>query len=296
MANEWKGRTRGGAFGYLFFIGLIKYLGITAAYIFLSLVVVYFIPFAPKATASSWNYARRIIKLNIFKSTLFLFCNYYRFGQVLIDKIAVGNGMGNKYKFNFDNYGKFIEQLDADSGAIIIGAHVGNWEIGTPFFEDYGKKINIALYDAEYRRIKEILENNTGYTDYKIIAVNNDNLEHVFNIVSALDAKEYVCFQGDRYVNQEKVLTCDFMGKPAKFPAGVFILASRMRVPVIFYFAMREPKRTYRFHFSIIQQPKIQRGSGIKPEQVLLEQYVNELEKIVKKYPEQWFNYYKFWN
>ena len=51
--STWKGKTRGGTFGYLFFIYLIKYLGITAAYGFLSLVVLYFIPFAPKATKST---------------------------------------------------------------------------------------------------------------------------------------------------------------------------------------------------------------------------------------------------
>ena len=52
MPETWKGKTRGGTFGYMFFIYMIRCLGITAAYGFLSLVVLYFIPFAPKATAS----------------------------------------------------------------------------------------------------------------------------------------------------------------------------------------------------------------------------------------------------
>lgn len=45
----WKGKTRGGVSGYLFFIYLIRYCGVKAAYGFLSLIVLYFIPFAPKA-------------------------------------------------------------------------------------------------------------------------------------------------------------------------------------------------------------------------------------------------------
>ena len=49
MPETWKGKTRGGTFGYMFFIYMIRCLGITAAYGFLSLVVLYFIPFAPKA-------------------------------------------------------------------------------------------------------------------------------------------------------------------------------------------------------------------------------------------------------
>lgn len=293
MATEWEGKTRGGKSGYLFFIYLIKHLGVSFAYAFLSLVVVHFIPFAPKATAGSWYYSRKILKRNVFRSITFLFKNYYRFGQVLIDKVAIGCGLTEKYTFKFENYERFLEILNDDKGAIIIGAHVGNWEIGTPFFDDYGKKINIVLYDAEHRRIKELLEKNKVTADYKIIAVNNDSLEHVFAIKAALNSKEYVCFQGDRYVKEDKLLTCLFMGKEAKFPAGLFILASRLQVPVVFYFAMREPHKTYRFHFYMAQP--VARKAGVKPEQELLEQYVQTLESVLRKYPEQWFNYYKFW-
>ena len=42
MPETWKGKTRGGTFGYMFFIYMIRCLGITAAYGFLSLVVLYF--------------------------------------------------------------------------------------------------------------------------------------------------------------------------------------------------------------------------------------------------------------
>ena len=39
MSETWKGKTRGGIFGYMFFIYMIRCLGITAAYGFLALVV-----------------------------------------------------------------------------------------------------------------------------------------------------------------------------------------------------------------------------------------------------------------
>lgn len=74
--STWKGKTRGGTFGYLFFIYMIKYLGITAAYGFLSLVVLYFIPFAPKATRNIWFYSRHILKLSRMRSAGMLLRNY----------------------------------------------------------------------------------------------------------------------------------------------------------------------------------------------------------------------------
>lgn len=293
MAN-WEGKTRGGKFGYMFFIKLIKHLGISAAYVFLAFVVIYFIPFAPKATASTWRYSRHILKLGVFRSVLMLFRNYYRLGQILIDKIAIGGGMVGKYKFKFEHYQEFLDVLNSEQGVVMIGGHIGNWEIGAPFFGDYGKKINIVMYDAEHQKIKEMLEKNSTGHDYKVIPVNNDNLTHVFQITEALNNHEYVCFQGDRYVNAEKLLTANFMGHDAQFPAGPFLLASRLKVPVVFYFAMREKNRTYHYRFTMASP--VARTKDKKPEQALLEQYVENFGKVLNEYPEQWFNYYRFWN
>ena len=47
--------------------------------------------------------------------------------------------------------------------------------------------------------------------------------------------------RANRYLNKEKLLTGTLLGQKAPFPAGPFLLGSRMKVPVVFYFAMREP-------------------------------------------------------
>ena len=252
MSNDtgWKGKTRGGSFGYLFFILLIKGLGVKAAYAFLCLVVVYFVPFAPKATRAIRGYARQRLGYGRLRSARFLLVNYYRLGQTLIDKVAVGAGMDKQYTFDFGTqYQDFLEVLNGSEGVVMIGAHVGNWEIGAPFFDEYGKKMNIVMFDAEYQKIKELLEKNTNGKNYKVIPVNEDNLTHIFRIRDVLSKGEYVCFQGDRYVEGSQVFTATFLGKEASFPAGPFLLASRLGVPVVFYFAVREKGMRYKFNF-----------------------------------------------
>lgn len=292
--KEWEGKTRGGSFGYRFFILLIKLLGIRTAYGFLCLVVVYFIPFAPRATRSIWKYVREILQYSRLRSICFLFLNYYRLGQTLIDKVAIGSGRTDAYHFDFGKqYESFLNILDSGKGAILVGAHVGSWEIGAPFFSKYGKKMHIVMYDAEYHKIKDILARNIQAAPYKIIPVNEDNLTHVFRINEALNRKEYICFQGDRFTEGSPTLTTVFMGKEAHFPAGPYHLASRMNVPVIFYFAMREKGMRYSFHFVLAEPPE--KGKGSAPSHFLLQQYVTALENILHRYPEQWFNYYDFW-
>lgn len=290
----WKGRTRGGSFGYLFFIFLIKRLGVRIAYAFLSLVVLYFIPFAPAATRSTWWYARHILKYNRRQSARLLVRNYYRLGQILIDKVAIGCGRERQYHFCFGKeYPKFLEILNQHRGVILIGAHVGNWEIGASFFKEHGDKMNIVMYDAEYQKIKKILEENTNTKNYKVIPVNEHDLTPIFKIKDAIDRKEYVCFQGDRYVKGSQTLQVEFMGINAHFPAGPYLLASRLGVPVMFYFATREKGMRYVFHFRIAEP--VTKSKGIRPEIALLRQYTSSLESIVRQYPEQWFNYYPFW-
>jgi len=289
----WKGKTRGGLFGYRFFIALINLAGVKAAYAFLCLVVIYFIPFAPAATRSVCQLAHRL-GYGFLKSTLLLFRNYYSLGRILIDNVALGEGKKDAYHFHFgENYPDFLKLLDSGKGVVLISAHVGNWEIGAPFFSDYGKKMNIVIFDAEYQKIKKLLEAHRKEQDYKFIPVNNDSLAHVFLIKDALDRLEYVCFQGDRHVAGSQVLHTEFLGKEAAFPAGPFLLAAKMQAPVVFYFALREKGMSYSFNF-VIAQPVV-KGNGVRPEQQLLEQYRSLLEKIARKHPEQWFNYFDFW-
>lgn len=291
---RWKGKTRGNRWGYMFFIGLIKHFGIGAAYAFLYFVAGYFILFAHKPAAAIISYARKGLGYSPGKAWRLMCHNFYRMGQILIDKVAILNGMATRYDFRFENYEAFRQILDGNSGVVLLGAHVGNWETGAPFFGEYGKKMHIVMYDAEYQAIKKLMEENKSIaSEYQVIPVNNDSLSHVFLINDALQRHEYVCFQGDRYVNEEKLLYTDFLGQKAPFPAGPFIIASRMKMPVVFYFAMREKGRQYRFHFTIIEPRSYKRGEH--GEQILLEAYARDLEKIVKEYPEQWFNYYDFW-
>ena len=284
--NRWTGRSRGGGLGHRFFIFLIRKAGIGFAYGFLALVVIYFIPFAPKATSAVWFYNRRILGYGKLRAFQCLFIHYYRFGQTLIDKIAIAAGMGEKYRFEFDNYSEFLKILDSGSGVVMIGAHVGSWEAGSRFFGDYAKKMNIVLYDGESTGIKQAMENNSAETGYKVITVGDDGLESILRIKNALDRGEYVCFQGDRYVNDEGTVEADFMGSRAHFPRGPFLIASRMRVPVVFYYSMREKGRIYRFRFVEAIQ---------KSEKGLLDEYLKTTERIVRSYPRQWFNFYKFW-
>ena len=196
--ENWNGKSRGGRFGYQFFIYTIRLLGIRCAYCFLALIVIYFIPFAPKATKSIWRYNRQKRGLGILASVKELYCHYYVFGQTLIDKIAMRGGLSKKYHYEFDNYSRFLEILNSGQGVIMIGAHIGCWEAGAGFFGNYGKKINIVMMDVEHQQIKDVLEENANEeNNYNVIALNQNIIDAMLQMKIALNKGEYICFNGD---------------------------------------------------------------------------------------------------
>ncbi len=287
--KKWTGKSRGGALGNWFFVVTLRYLGVNAAYVLLLFVSPYFVFFAPKATRAIWRYNRRILHLGRVKSAAQIFVHFYRFGQTIVDRAALKQGISKPFRFTYENYDEFLRVLDLGTGAIIIGAHVGAWEVGAPYFREYGKHMNIVMLDAEYERIKHVFEQGAKHYDYKIIPLGNDGLESVLRIKSALDHGEYVCFQGDRFMPGANTVTAPFMGGEAPFPLDVFKLASKLRVPVVFYYSMRENGKHYTFHFEIVDK------EHTTSPQVLLDHYTKSLEQIVAKYPRQWFNFYDFW-
>mgnify|MGYP006051650841 FL=1 len=147
------------------------------------------------------------------------------------------------------------------------------------------------MFDAEHQNIKEVINNNAEKSDdYKIIAINKDAIEAMLQMKIALNNGEYICFNGDRYVDKNSTHAIDFLGSQVLLPIGPFKIAVKCRVPVVFYYSMRENNRTYRF---IFEEPCY--NGKLTPE-LLMEQYIKSLENIVTRYPRQWFNFYDFWN
>lgn len=287
--RQWNGKSRGGSFGYLFFVFILKVFGIRFAYAVLAAVVFHFLLFAPKAVRAIWAYNRKRLGYGRMKSAVEIYRHFYVFGQTLIDRMALRAGLQHKYRFEFENYDRFIEVI-SNSGVVMMGAHVGCWDAGSVFFGAYGKKINIVMFDAEHERIKKVLEKNGCGANYKIIAVNKGSVEAMVQIKLALDKGEYVCFNADRYVDRKATFAAEFLDGEVLLPDGPFRIVARCRMPVFFYYAMREKKRTYRFIF-------IEATPGeAKDEKKLVERYVDSLERIVRSYPRQWFNFYHFWN
>lgn len=287
--REWTAKSRGNNLGYRIFEIFLRYFGVRFAYLNLTYVCLYYVFFSPSSTRALWFYYRRVIGYRRFRSAWSVYLHYFRFAQCIVDKAAIQCGLRDRYQFMFENYDEMLATRDSGDGAIVIGAHVGVWQMGNNFFDGFGARMNIVMVDEEYEFVKKYVDRERLYN---VIPVNRlDGLELTLTIKSALDRGEYVCFQGDRYMNEERTYQTTFLGYEAEFPMGPFVLASKLRIPVVIFFSMREGMG-YRFLFRRIEA--VENGKRLTDREIF-EKYKEYLESVVRKYPQQWFNLYRFW-
>ncbi len=284
---EWEGKSVGPETGYKIFIFLIKNIGIRAAYFLLAFVSFYYFIFNRKQTRVIYRYFRDKRHHSVLKSLIFTYRNNFIFGQTLVDKVAIAAGLENKFTYEFDGVENIYQLAKDESAGIMISAHVGNFELAQHFMHGFDKKIHLVTTDEERRAIKSLLDSVMAKPKVEFIIV-KDDMSHIFDIHKTIEEKQIICFTGDRFFPETKTLEADFLGESARFPAGPFLLSSRLNTPVLFVYVMREKNRHYHLYA---------RKSEFKNRDAnsLLESYTQSIEEILKKYPLQWFNYYDFW-
>lgn len=288
--SQWDGKSKGTVLGYKIFVFFIKNIGIRSAYFILYFVATYYFIFLKKSNTSIFYYFRKRLGYSYFRSKQMVFNSYFTFGQTIIDKIAIGAGLKNKFTYEHDGGEIIIKLLEEKKGGVLISAHIGNFEIAEHFFSeiDVNFQINLVTTDLEHSTIKNYLESITQKPTIKFIII-SDDLSHIFEINAALARNELVCFTGDRYFEGVKSLSEQLLGQEALFPAGPFLIASRLKVPVVFVYVMKEPNLHYHLY---TREAKVKH----RDEKGLLREYTESVEKMISKYPLQWFNYFDFWN
>lgn len=125
-----------------------------------------------------------------------------------------------------------------------------------------------------------------------MIAIRPD-MGHLFEINEALANGEIVSMPSDRLFGSEKCIAKDFLGAEAHFPYGPFSIATMRGLQVIAVNVVKTKAKKYK----IIVTPLPYDTIAPRKEQIsqLSSAYVNELERVVKIYPTQWYNYFEFW-
>lgn len=291
----WAGRTHGGKFGQKALFVLFRFINLSFGYAILSFVVVFYMIFNRKGYNSIWFYFRKIQGFGFWKSFWYSYRNHFIFGQTLLDKFALFAGQRNVFKITISGQEHFDSILNSPNGAIIASSHVGNFEISGYLLSQTQKRINGIIFGGENPVIQQYRDEILSKNNVSQIPISSD-LSHIFKINQVLKNGEIVSMPCDRAFSGTKIAQYNFFGRLADFPTGAYHLAVKFNVPLLTLFVMKDSAKHYHVHLNKFEIPADSSLTTKEKVDLLGRAYVSELERILKMYPVQWFNYFKFWN
>ncbi len=285
---SWNGKSKASLGGYKMFVSFLRIFGIKATYVLVKIASFYYVIFHRRTFNFIYHYFRTKFNYSPVKAFLKTWENHYVFGTTLIDKTVLFAGLKNELTFEFEGEENLRKIKEDAKGGILVSAHMGNWDIAGNFLNSrIQSEINVVMFDQEHQQIKKYMEALYINKKMNIIPIKND-MSHIFEINHALNNHALICIHGDRFIEGSKTLVRNFLGEEAHFPIGPFAIASKFEIPVVFVYAVKETKNHYHLYCSV---PKIYKNKQAE----MMDDYVAGLEKMTKKYPEQWFNYFDFW-
>jgi lauroyl/myristoyl acyltransferase len=189
---------------------------------------------------------------------------------------------------------EFLDQLAAAPGAILLTAHMGNYDLGAAVFaQRFRREIHMV-------RAPESDEQTAQHLDQSIeraaggavkVAYNTAGMALPFELLNALRRGEIVSIQGDRVVGNVSARETQLFGQLVRLPEGPFVLAFVAEAPIFPLFIVRTSYHRYKI---IACAPIHCRRKDERSRDVAVEEAMNAwcgtLEKIIAANWSQWFS------
>lgn len=188
----------------------------------------------------------------------------------------------------------FHSMLSADSGSIMLTAHMGSYDLGAHLFAATTKReivmVRAPETDPETRKFEESIQGRTE-DDGLRVGFNTGASELAIDLLHSLQRRAVVAIQGDRVTQGVGSIRTRMFGVPADLPAGPFALAMASRAPIFPVFVVRRGRRRYQ----LVTCPPIhlERRSRRRDEdlQHAVDAWAATLQEVIR---EGWFQWYAF--
>ncbi len=225
------------------------------------------------------------------------FRHVYGFSSVVLDRMVLWAGGAGAFRIDHTGGERLLELARQGRGALLLGAHVGSFDMLRLISSQYGLRVNVLMFTAHAERVNAMFESLSDESRVRVIAVDPSSVRSAFEIKACLARGEFVGILADRVHpgGRERPHATEFAGRRAAFPLSPFLLGAVLGAPVFLslclktghlrYFAVTEP---------LYEGGPVPRALREKVAQEMLEAWVRRFEHYCLRAPMQWFNFYDF--
>ena len=274
-------------------IGSLRWLDVRLIYVFTSIFIipVCLLLNLNHSRTTAYRYFRQRLGYGCLRASWYTYVNHCLFAQVVVDRFAVS--AGKRFKMDIDGY-EYFQQLELETkGFVILSSHIGCYEVAGYSLISKSKRFNALVFGGEKATVMKGRQEALSEHNIRMIPVRED-MSHLFIVNEALSNNEIMSMPADRIVGSAKVVNVNFFGETASLPAGPFSVTTMNGFDALAVNVMKISAKRYKVYVTRLsydtQVPRKQQM------QQLANCYVEELERRVRQYPSQWFNFYDFWS
>ncbi len=269
-------------------------------------IAAYFLLRDRKSRRASLQYLRRLYAWPegrlAFEREPGLFASLRQFREFAInifDRLCVWTGEADRIEIRDEGSEHLFRLAQERRGAILLGAHLGSFDMLRVLSDRQKFEVNVLMFSRHVAQVTSFFERLHPEGRLRVIQMDPSSIRSVFEIKACIDRGEFVGILGDRIGPGEhgRVATASFLGRPATFPLGPFLLAGLLGCPVLLSLCLRTGDGRYETVVEPLTLGEVvPRAEREGRAQELLEAYARCLEQACCRAPSQWFNFYDFWD
>jgi predicted LPLAT superfamily acyltransferase len=229
-----------------------------------------------------------------------VFGQFIAFADNLLDRLDVWRG---RLRFEqvqmIDPSGvrpRLLRSRQGERGEMLVVTHLGNPDVCRAMAE-LGEQVplNVLVHNRHVAQFNRLL-GEAGDRSMRLIQVSELDTAMMMDLSQRLERGEWLAIAGDRVpLHDGRRVTVDFLGYPAPFPQGPWLMAGLLRCPVNLLCCLKVDGR-YRIYLdSFLDCARWERGQRDATIHGWVQRYADHLARQCLLAPQQWFNFYAYW-
>ena len=220
------------------------------------------------------------------------------FADMALDRFAAWTAPATLPPIDFPDKLVLDAAMAQGRGALLLVSHLGNIDITRAVLHGPdAPRITVLSHTQHARRFTRLIAARNPRFIADVVEVTEVGVDTALMLRERLDRGEWVAMAADRtpVSGTSRTVTASFLGDPAPFSVGPYLLATLLRCPVYAMFCLADGDR-YRVHLhklaDRIDLPRERRSEALA---AWAARYASLLESYCREAPFQWHNFFDFW-
>jgi predicted LPLAT superfamily acyltransferase len=222
--------------------------------------------------------------------------HFHAFSSTILDRVYFLRGQFDLFEIQVHGLDALDRELAKGRGCVLLGSHLGSFEVVRAVgISRQHVEIRVLMDEQNAPLIRDLIQELNPAAAETVIQVGG--ADTMLQVKECLDRGGVVGIMGDRVMQDDQAVVCNFLGREARFPTGAMRLAHVVRAPVVLFFGLYRGGNRYEVYLEsfseAVQLSHEQRATDLKQ---WTQRYAGRLEAFCLRAPDNWFNFYEFWN